>query len=676
MCIQIIEIYSVCRCLYYKHSIDPCPYRRVRGHAVQGKTVLVGYACAAHTSHSDSTEASSHLDQTSSAPATFSRPPWASIVENTDSDEEADDAKSIFSTALVSYNAGSLITTDEDDTIDEILHMLVNDPLLDWPGLLGKPNGRSPRSCIKDVRFFLRTFESDLRIAATSAVEFQACLILRSRIAYFSSQIHKHFNISDVGPPVDQEGQSTVTPENTQAISPDELDLGFIPPFQTIQRFMFDGIPFATLRENIRSCARTHRDHNNEIVDILLKELSLRPMEWRAMSASHRPDAEGALHTILQTFILNLFHESISSKISVFDINGVEALKSNVKELKNQFKEFFDPKKPDWYYCELVPREGINSKIGLQNTELERCSESEDFRQFVCRSKAFASLKEMISCYAQTQPSCQRSRLSFRTVSQNLWLKLRPPSPPREGQTRVWFTCNCGLLIYDDFSELRPEAVQDLQKRLKVQFVLKQHPKQLSQHSSMSGRMVAHLASIFKQSTGMNSRGKGSLPQHRTPQTEQRKAGDQTCQRCSGMNTGQHKFIHVCLPHMQYATRMDSLRFCHIRSDSDFFNALRSSYHKSKSNIRMMISLKKPISLNFVKFNLYKRELVDIHITGDIPPETGKDEYEYFPMPADTIPRMQLACQFSYTVSRNVKDRNLSHAQFAGVVSDGEWTSF
>lgn len=51
MCYQVVERYSVCRCLYYKHAIDPCAAHGQRGHMVQEKTVLVGYACASHSSH-------------------------------------------------------------------------------------------------------------------------------------------------------------------------------------------------------------------------------------------------------------------------------------------------------------------------------------------------------------------------------------------------------------------------------------------------------------------------------------------------------------------------------------------------------------------------------------------------------------------------------------------------
>ncbi|KAH7394318.1 hypothetical protein BKA66DRAFT_410857 [Pyrenochaeta sp. MPI-SDFR-AT-0127] len=51
MCYQVVERYSVCRCLYHRHAIDPCAAHGQRGHMVQEKTVLVGYACGTHSNY-------------------------------------------------------------------------------------------------------------------------------------------------------------------------------------------------------------------------------------------------------------------------------------------------------------------------------------------------------------------------------------------------------------------------------------------------------------------------------------------------------------------------------------------------------------------------------------------------------------------------------------------------
>lgn len=53
MCYRLVERFSVCRCVYYKHNIDMCAAANQQGHAIQEKTILVGYLCGVH-SDSDS----------------------------------------------------------------------------------------------------------------------------------------------------------------------------------------------------------------------------------------------------------------------------------------------------------------------------------------------------------------------------------------------------------------------------------------------------------------------------------------------------------------------------------------------------------------------------------------------------------------------------------------------
>ncbi|KAJ6151789.1 hypothetical protein N7470_006917 [Penicillium chermesinum] len=51
MCYKVVERYSVCKCVYFQHSVDPCQAYGQRGHTVQEKTVLVGYACPRHSAN-------------------------------------------------------------------------------------------------------------------------------------------------------------------------------------------------------------------------------------------------------------------------------------------------------------------------------------------------------------------------------------------------------------------------------------------------------------------------------------------------------------------------------------------------------------------------------------------------------------------------------------------------
>ena len=61
MCMQIIEKYAVCGCVYYTHGVDFCPRRDQRGHLVTIREIYVGYACSRHPVLSSSGAISSGL---------------------------------------------------------------------------------------------------------------------------------------------------------------------------------------------------------------------------------------------------------------------------------------------------------------------------------------------------------------------------------------------------------------------------------------------------------------------------------------------------------------------------------------------------------------------------------------------------------------------------------------
>ena len=48
MCIQVIERYAVCRCIYRSSVIDVCPRYGAKGHDVKARDVLVNYTCSKH----------------------------------------------------------------------------------------------------------------------------------------------------------------------------------------------------------------------------------------------------------------------------------------------------------------------------------------------------------------------------------------------------------------------------------------------------------------------------------------------------------------------------------------------------------------------------------------------------------------------------------------------------
>ena len=67
MCIRLIERYAACRCVYHRHAVDPCRRSGQRGHPVEERTILVGYACPAHSPRRTDSFSISHELSNSSA---------------------------------------------------------------------------------------------------------------------------------------------------------------------------------------------------------------------------------------------------------------------------------------------------------------------------------------------------------------------------------------------------------------------------------------------------------------------------------------------------------------------------------------------------------------------------------------------------------------------------------
>ena len=50
MCLQVVEKYAICGCVYYKHAVDPCSSYGVRYHSPKIRSVSVGTnTCPRHS---------------------------------------------------------------------------------------------------------------------------------------------------------------------------------------------------------------------------------------------------------------------------------------------------------------------------------------------------------------------------------------------------------------------------------------------------------------------------------------------------------------------------------------------------------------------------------------------------------------------------------------------------
>ena len=202
--------------------------------------------------------------------------------------------------------------------------------------------------------------------------------------------------------------------------------------------------------------------------------------------------------------------------------------------------------------------------------------------------------------------------------------------------SKLKFGCQrCGQRLYDDFQELFPNAVQDLEQRLNLSS--NSSPQDRNGHNANRPGFINSVAdsllgllSYFRKS----QRG-GSRP----PSLHMYETNDSSQGPTNPASTNlEDLFLLLCIPHRKYATKLVQMNVCKLQSDREFFTNLKTQYQKMRGHFISVLSLRKLTLIQFVKFELYKNELVDIRKTNDIPPKDMNRYYSYNPKPPNFLP--------------------------------------
>jgi hypothetical protein len=417
MCYQVVERFSSCRCLYYKHAIDPCAAHGQEAHVIEEKTVLVGYACPSHwecevsgpvqVPYASLTLGNVGLEDTRPAQVPResprfghrqlgdARPPPVSYdssefeFDNYDSSDDTESNCSASSSALMLRSTTSFVSVSEE-TIQDILQMLLEDPLLRWEQLNGQKDRHNDNNpAIRDVRFFLETFEMDLRASALTTLERQTCSFFRSRTRYLSSQICKRFNLVE-----NQNDTIYGISKDLAIVAADEDGSAFMPTFSKIQHFLFAGDPFQGLKVNVRNCTQNSRDYICEMVDIITKNMHPPAPAF----ASAWEFEKYRLHPHLDMFLLALAADADLWNLSASDRTGIKSLQNKVNEMSARLRAFWLQKLPVWHFYPLIIK---SDKFTASVLLMETNSSYETFEAFTSSSSALLDLARNLSSNGQ-----------------------------------------------------------------------------------------------------------------------------------------------------------------------------------------------------------------------------------------------------------------------------------
>ena len=193
-------------------------------------------------------------------------------------------------------------------------------------------------------------------------------------------------------------------------------------------------------------------------------------------------------------------------------------------------------------------------------------------------------------------------------------------------------------MLYDDFIELRPGALADLEKSLtSTGGFYECNPSSSNATSYASNRLdrtspggwLGQLQWPWKTASVQSQ----SLPLH-----ERQDALDRTSTQILANNDRRGLCIFLCMPYRRTANKLYPVVVEKVSTDNALFSTLRSLHKTARKEHISIFSLKTIKSIRFVRFEVYSQRLVDVRTTPDMPDPSRRDEYSYHPVPAEFIP--------------------------------------
>ena len=186
--------------------------------------------------------------------------------------------------------------------------------------------------------------------------------------------------------------------------------------------------------------------------------------------------------------------------------------------------------------------------------------------------------------------------------------------------------------MYDDFIEVRPGALADLEQRLNSAGGFYDCSPSSSNNTSYASDRGDHISPGLRlgqlrwpwKAAGVQS---SSLPLH-----QRQVASDRISTQLPADNGRPELCIFLCVPYRRTANRLYPGVIEDVSTDNMLYSSLRSTYRTARKERISFLSLRTIKSIRFVRFEVYSQGLVDVRTTPDMPDESRRDEYSYTPV--------------------------------------------
>jgi hypothetical protein len=201
----------------------------------------------------------------------------------------------------------------------------------------------------------------------------------------------------------------------------EEPDPTLMPDFSKIRDFMFGGVAFQALKENVENSAQRARDYNEEMADIIVRNIhppTMTSLMSGRRTKKHCTKGTEALRELLGEFLFDLKDEAGPYTLSASDRAGIKTIQTSISQLTARVSTFWTRKVPLWQLYPTVTRaDGCRQSNPLPTDKVDSKTDCELFEAFVCSSRAFLDLAGSVAGVPRTNTRKSRWRWSSQPFS-------------------------------------------------------------------------------------------------------------------------------------------------------------------------------------------------------------------------------------------------------------------
>ncbi|KAI0376042.1 hypothetical protein F5Y04DRAFT_293246 [Hypomontagnella monticulosa] len=409
----------------------------------------------------------------------------------------------------------------------------------------------------------------------------------------------------------------------------------------SVEAFLFDNNENSSLtsRSSVESSTALEHLTDGFLYDPYLQDL------WPqvVLRSDTAAEAKEKISLLILRYSLDLHNlarkQSISDEPTNLRIQASKFVKRKRKRISDEiYKQF-------WLPLSAVGQSISESTIpekDLDESDSDDTQQQPDVDRFITLkgflfdTEPFQIFRENIRLFVEQASSSTLQMTwfdSLRIQFEN-WIVPAPKRGQRGEKARLHWTCNCGLRLYDDYTEMQPGALSNLRTLLSGYGVRSRSVGDLESNNSNPSRKT-NGNKVPPSNWYSRLRLDVRLPRFwlRKGYWEPGK-----CRRTAGANfEKEHNYLLTCLPFGRWVSKLYQQEICTIYSDQDFFSLLRMLYHSNRRRLSLSW-LRRVKGIHFVQFDVHRTDLADIRSAPAIPPETLRDEYQYDPMPAQLLP--------------------------------------